>query len=93
MRDALRAAREATAAPLTRDRLWLSAAFLYLFVIGRRLGGPMCGLAAVLLLFVYRPLLFVAALFLPAVRATALLPRQADRAWQARWWRMCLLCR
>jgi hypothetical protein len=40
------------------DALFGGIAFLYLFTIGRRLGGPMCGLAAVLFLFVYRPLLF-----------------------------------
>jgi 4-amino-4-deoxy-L-arabinose transferase-like glycosyltransferase len=41
-------------------RFWDAAfgglAFLYVFAIGRRLGGPMCGLVAVLTLFVHRPL-------------------------------------
>ncbi|MCX6550132.1 MAG: glycosyltransferase family 39 protein, partial [Acidobacteria bacterium] len=43
-------------------RFWDAAfgglAFLYLFAIGCRIGGPMCGISAVLLLFVHRPLLF-----------------------------------
>jgi len=40
------------------DAAFGSVAFLYLFAIGCRIGGPMCGLSAVLLLFVHRPLLF-----------------------------------
>ena len=43
-------------------RLWDAAfgavAFLYVFAIGRRLRGSVCGFCAVLLLFVYEPLLF-----------------------------------
>ena len=35
-----------------------SVAFLYVFAIGRRLRGPLCGLFAVLVLFVYEPLLY-----------------------------------
>ena len=34
------------------------AAFLYVFAIGRRLSGGLCGFFAVLVLFVYEPLLF-----------------------------------
>lgn len=40
------------------DAVFGGAAFLYLFAIGRRLGGPMAGIAAVLMLFVHRPLVF-----------------------------------
>jgi len=40
------------------DAVFGGVAFLYLFAIGRRIGGPMCGMAAVLMLFVHRPLLF-----------------------------------
>ena len=40
------------------DAAFGSAAFLYVFAMGRRIGGSMCGLAAVLMLFVHRPLLF-----------------------------------
>lgn len=40
------------------DALFGSAAFLYLFALGRLMGGPVCGLAAVLILFAQRPLLF-----------------------------------
>src|SRR5262249_11279544 len=38
--------------------LFGSLAFLYVFAIGRRLIGPLCGLIAVLVLFLYGPLLF-----------------------------------
>jgi 4-amino-4-deoxy-L-arabinose transferase-like glycosyltransferase len=40
------------------DALFGSLAFIYVFLIGRRLGGPLCGFVAVFLLFIYRPLLF-----------------------------------
>jgi 4-amino-4-deoxy-L-arabinose transferase-like glycosyltransferase len=40
------------------DAVFGSLPFLYVFAIGRRLGGPVCGLAAVLILFAHRPLLF-----------------------------------
>lgn len=40
------------------DALIGSLAFLYVFGIGRRLAGPVCGLVAVLLLFGHDPLLF-----------------------------------
>jgi hypothetical protein len=40
------------------DAVFGGAAFLYLFAMGRRLGGPMAGIAAVLMLFVHRPLVF-----------------------------------
>lgn len=40
------------------DALFGAAAFLYVFAIGSRLAGPVCGIAAVLILFVHRPLLF-----------------------------------
>jgi 4-amino-4-deoxy-L-arabinose transferase-like glycosyltransferase len=40
------------------DALFGSLAFLYVFAVGRRLAGPVCGLIAVLVLFVYQPLLF-----------------------------------
>ena len=40
------------------DAAFGSAAFLYLFAIGRRIGGSICGVIAVLMLFVHRPLLF-----------------------------------
>jgi 4-amino-4-deoxy-L-arabinose transferase-like glycosyltransferase len=43
-------------------RLWDAAfgtvAFLYVFAIGRRLRGPVCGFLALMVLFVYEPLLF-----------------------------------
>jgi len=43
-------------------RLWDAAfgtvAFLYVFAIGRRLRGPACGFFALMVLFVYEPLLF-----------------------------------
>ena len=38
------------------DALMGSLAFLYVFAIGRRLAGPLCGLAAVFLLFTHGPL-------------------------------------
>ena len=38
------------------DALFGAAAFLYVFAIGRGLGGPVAGLAAVLVLVVHRPL-------------------------------------
>ncbi|MGE5359197.1 MAG: ArnT family glycosyltransferase [Bacteroidales bacterium] len=40
------------------DALMGSLAFLYVFGIGRRLGGVVCGLAAVLVLFTHTPLLY-----------------------------------
>lgn len=40
------------------DALFGGAAFLYVFGIGRRLAGPLCGFAAVLILFAHRPLVF-----------------------------------
>jgi Dolichyl-phosphate-mannose-protein mannosyltransferase len=40
------------------DAVFGSIAFLYVFALGRRLAGPVCGLVAVFTLFVYRPLLF-----------------------------------
>ena len=40
------------------DALFGSVAFLYVFALGRRLGGPVCGAIAVMVLFVYGPLLF-----------------------------------
>jgi 4-amino-4-deoxy-L-arabinose transferase-like glycosyltransferase len=40
------------------DALFGGIAFLYVFAIGRRLGGPLCGAAAVLVLFAHTPLLF-----------------------------------
>jgi 4-amino-4-deoxy-L-arabinose transferase-like glycosyltransferase len=40
------------------DALFGCAAFLYVFAFGRRLGGPACGFIAVLVLFLYEPLLF-----------------------------------
>ena len=40
------------------DALFGSLAFLYVFAIGRRLAGPICGLIAVLVLFLYPPLIF-----------------------------------
>jgi 4-amino-4-deoxy-L-arabinose transferase-like glycosyltransferase len=40
------------------DAVFGSAAFLYVFAIGRRLGGSVCGVVAVLMLFVHEPLLF-----------------------------------
>jgi len=39
------------------DALMGSIAFLYIFAIGRRLAGPLCGLVAVLLLFTHGPLI------------------------------------
>jgi len=40
------------------DALFGAVAFLYVYVIGRRLAGPLCGVTAVMLLFAYGPLLF-----------------------------------
>ena len=40
------------------DALFGAVAFLYVFTIGRRLAGVVCGLVAVMVLFVYEPLLF-----------------------------------
>jgi len=40
------------------DALFGAMAFVYVFVIGRRLGGSLCGFLAVMVLFGYRPLLF-----------------------------------
>ena len=40
------------------DALFGSLAFLYVFAIGRRLAGPICGFVSVFVLFVYEPLLF-----------------------------------
>jgi 4-amino-4-deoxy-L-arabinose transferase-like glycosyltransferase len=40
------------------DALFGSMAFLYVFAIGRRLIGPVCGFIAVMVLFLYEPLLF-----------------------------------
>lgn len=41
------------------DPLFGSMAFLYVFALGRRLGGVVCGLIGVFVLFIYSPLLFV----------------------------------
>jgi 4-amino-4-deoxy-L-arabinose transferase-like glycosyltransferase len=40
------------------DALFGAVAFLYVFAIGSRLAGPVCGAVAVLILFVHGPLLF-----------------------------------
>lgn len=40
------------------DALFGSLAFLYVYAIGRRLAGPVCGVAAVLVLFAFYPLVF-----------------------------------
>jgi 4-amino-4-deoxy-L-arabinose transferase-like glycosyltransferase len=40
------------------DALFGGLAFLYVFAFGRRLAGPICGVVAVFVLFVYGPLLF-----------------------------------
>ena len=40
------------------DALFGAIAFLYVFALGRRLAGPVCGFVAVLVLFIYSPLLF-----------------------------------
>ena len=40
------------------DALFGGLAFLYVFAVGRRLAGPVCGLVAVFVLFIYHPLLF-----------------------------------
>jgi 4-amino-4-deoxy-L-arabinose transferase-like glycosyltransferase len=40
------------------DALFGSLAFIYVFLFGRRLAGGLCGFIAVLVLFVYGPLLF-----------------------------------
>ena len=40
------------------DVLFSGLAFLYIFAIGRRLAGPMCGGVAVLVLFIHGPLLY-----------------------------------
>ena len=38
------------------DALFGSVAFFYVFLIGRRLAGPICGVTAVLILFIHAPL-------------------------------------
>ena len=40
------------------DVIFGAVAFLYVFAIGRRLSGPLCGFIAVMVLFLYEPLLF-----------------------------------
>src|SRR4029450_3964030 len=40
------------------DALFGAISFLYVFALGRRLAGPLCGVIAVMSLFVYWPLLF-----------------------------------
>jgi len=40
------------------DALFGGAAFLYVYAIGRRLGGPACGSVAALILFIHQPLVF-----------------------------------
>ena len=40
------------------DALFGSLAFIYVFLIGRRVAGPLCGAVAVLVLFAHVPLLF-----------------------------------
>ncbi len=40
------------------DVLFSGIAFLYIFAIGRRLAGPVCGAVAVLVLFIHGPLLY-----------------------------------
>ena len=40
------------------DAVFGSAAFVYVFLLGRRMAGPLCGAFAVLTLFVHRPLIF-----------------------------------
>jgi 4-amino-4-deoxy-L-arabinose transferase-like glycosyltransferase len=40
------------------DALFGAMAFLYVFLIGRRLAGPVCGFVGVFTLFIYGPLLF-----------------------------------
>ncbi|HSC26584.1 MAG TPA: glycosyltransferase family 39 protein, partial [Vicinamibacterales bacterium] len=40
------------------DAFFGAIAFLYVFALGRRIGGPICGAVSVLLLCVHRPLLF-----------------------------------
>jgi 4-amino-4-deoxy-L-arabinose transferase-like glycosyltransferase len=40
------------------DALFGAIAFVYVFLIGRRLAGPVCGFVAVFSLFIYGPLLF-----------------------------------
>lgn len=40
------------------DAVFGALAFVYVFLIGRRLAGPICGLFAVLILFAHGPLLF-----------------------------------
>jgi 4-amino-4-deoxy-L-arabinose transferase-like glycosyltransferase len=40
------------------DAVFGGAAFVYVFLLGRRLAGPLCGIVAVLVLFAHEPLLF-----------------------------------
>ena len=40
------------------DAVFGTVAFVYVFLIGRRLSGPICGVAAVLVLFAHTPLIF-----------------------------------
>ncbi len=40
------------------DAVFGGAAFVYVFLLGRRLAGPLCGVIAVLVLFAHTPLLF-----------------------------------
>jgi 4-amino-4-deoxy-L-arabinose transferase-like glycosyltransferase len=41
------------------DPLFAIGAFAYVFALGRRLAGPVCGLIALLMLFTFQPLVFV----------------------------------
>jgi 4-amino-4-deoxy-L-arabinose transferase-like glycosyltransferase len=40
------------------DAMLGSAAFVYVFLLGRRLAGPVCGIVAVMILFAHDPLIF-----------------------------------
>ena len=55
------------------DALFGSLAFLYVFGIGRKLGGPVAGLASVMLLFVHSELLFAHGLRTNNMEASVLL--------------------
>ena len=75
------------------DAVFGGLAFLYVFVFGRRLAGPVCGFVAVFVLFVYGPLLFEhglrnnnmeAPLVLCVLRRRLPLPRMGDRRFARR---------
>ena len=67
------------------DQLFGILAFAYVFALGRRLAGPVCGAIAVGLLFTFRPLVFVHGLRTNNMEAALLLTYCAGIYHFARW--------